>query len=290
MRYSLILLSVLVWSQAPAVDPQTKSPDLVILACADALLKNDLVQFFNALPIPQQKEMTASWDQSRRDNTEEGRMQKQVLDMALTEVYAKDALENLVREHGPGLEVLNSHEISQGIIEITQLVGNGMQQAEDSALILKEMGKHIQQLGSDVGRWVATEAQLLELAKLRKSFSIYIESVKKTGITSSKDLETLTLPEFLKKLNPLVVGGKSIWSLYGLNADAFLRSVKATRQGNDRECTLTIQFTAFNSPYTFNIPLVKDENGEWVTPESFTDPLINLLNVMNVPDESFEIK
>lgn len=231
------------------------TPEAAIALPAEALRTNNLIGLFETMPPADQAKAEADWDQNRQTMSPQ---KKAEANEFFTKVLAPDAVDQMMAEAEPNLAQMNPAEMA-GMV---QMIGGmmAMQMGQDPKS--KAYAPMVQGLVMDVAAWLPT-AGLEDPAKLKQTITHFIAAVKKLDVTNADELCALDLRTLLTRSGAALAEGKKCLSVYGIDADAFLGSLKVTDvagDGDKRDAKLN--FTAFGKPYQLPVKLAQKE-GMW---------------------------
>jgi len=266
------LALVLGMSSLVAVDPAVKLPDpkdptSAIMTPVTLLRSNDFKGFYALMPAEDQAKAKAEWDKARTETAagQESEGQMAEFNAFLAKCLAPDAVDQLMKEAEPKLADMKPEEVSQGLqmmgamLPMMAMQGQGGKKADPEQQQL--MGA-VGGMMMDASQWVLTSG-IDDPKKLRSAIEKLVAGAKALGVKDSKDLQGLSLDEFLGRLGPVVKEMKAALAVYDLQLDPLLDSVKATAKGNGNERSLAVSFTAFGKPYALPVK-VELKDGHWM--------------------------
>ncbi len=251
-------------ASAASVDPT--SPEAAILLPVQVLRSGDAGGAVAALPEAQLAEAKAKWESSKTNATASDTKE---FDAMLTKILAPNAVDNLMKEIETKLAEFHPAEVQQKLNAISVLLPMLIpNDAKTQTAALKAQGAMLTTMIQDVAAWIGT-AGLDDRAKIKTALTALVDGAKKTGITSAADLHALTFVQALGKLPPLLAGLKKSLSVFDLQVDNFLDSVKAVPQGTGDQRTLNVTFSAFGHSHTLPVEVEKKPDGTWqVSPKN----------------------
>jgi hypothetical protein len=252
---SLLLFATLI----PAADVKPAQaairPDLIALKVIAALRANDLEQAFKALPADLQK--TAEADYEKQRTAQEGPLAawRPEFDQQLARYRAANAVDDLVGEYTKALETGAADKT--GVVMMLRssgvLISPILTELAKSEPKFKGLDSTLIELSLDIAKWIETTDEQ-DPKKLRQFVTHQVAAFKALKIQSSADLVKLSLPEALRATSPMVTHFKAGMQVYGIQADAFLDSIKITAKESNKGRELDISFSAFGKPRNLWLP------------------------------------
>lgn len=251
------------------IDP--KSPEVLVTTVSTMLQSKDLVAAFATLPKEIQNSITADYAANQKKPVDPAQDAK--FNEFLTKMLADGAVDKLVAEAKPGLAEYDPSQITMGL----QMMGGmgsmmlskpkpGQKKADP---VLAAYGQAVQGLATAAAQWIPN-ADLGSEEKLRGGATHLVAALKALKITSAAEMRALSLNDLLGRLGPALTKLKAAATVYDVNIDAFLASVKVIKAtDNGAAKALTIGFTAFDAPFQLPIELEKDAAGGWALSSAF---------------------
>lgn len=264
---SAIALLALATLPLRAADPAADAPEASMVQVVNALRQNDFLTFFKSLPAEEQAKAEQQWKDGQQDPKKRAE-----LDEFLGKLLAPDAVDTMMANAEPGLA---SADLAANAQQLKMMAGFLPMMAQMPGPDGKprqptpEMTQALQlgqTLINDFADWLPTSG-LNDPAKLREALTHLVDGAKGLGVKNSDELRQLALTEFLTRLSPLVKESKAALGVYGIEADKFLDSIKATSTGSGEQRTVDLAFAAFGRPYSLPLKMVR-KDGKWVPADS----------------------
>jgi hypothetical protein len=267
---TLFLAAALAAPGMAAQTPDPKSPEVVVAAATSLLQAKDMVAAFAALPKDLQDAMAAEYAANQKTLVDPKKDRQ--FDDFLARMLADGAVEQIVADAKPGLEEYDPTQVTMQLQMGGGMLGMMLQKPAPGQKkpdpVLAAYGQAIQGLSAAAAAWIP-EADLASEEKLRTAAGHVVAAVKALKITTAAELRALPLNDLLGRLGPAVGELKAAATAYGVDADAFLASLKVTSVDKGADKALTIAFTAFDTPVSLPLDLERNPAGGWTIAKPF---------------------
>lgn len=220
-------------------------------ALAKASLPADDYQALRQKFVEQQQKDMSITDEQRKEFAAKMKM-----------MTAPDAEETLYKQVEPLLAQYESKYKAM----LPMYVGMGQTMAttaiNQSKAMTSEQKKQTSELLAAAAQWVQN-TNWGDQAKAKQAIAMVVSTARKLDIKTLDEARAIDYDQAMVKYGQVWVGARKVFSIYGVNIDKALNSVKAkTISQKDGAATVQVSYTLFDTPMQSNVEMV-ERAGHW---------------------------
>lgn len=238
------------------------TPDGAISASVASLRANNVAAFLqSALPAAEVAKLKTDWsrDINKEPVTDEDR--KQFTD-AMAKLTAPGAEDKMYAEIEPQLKEFDTKTAQQMPMMIAMGQGFAQSAIQQSKELNDQQKQQTQALVDATAKWAQT-VKFTDPVLVKSAIAAACKTARDLNLKSIDEARALTYDQAMAKAGVVLGGVKQIFTVYGLNMDKALDSIKVEAASTTGDTAkVKVSYTAFDQPFSTESELVKVD-GRW---------------------------
>lgn len=243
-----------------AVAAKSTTPDGAVTASLSALRHNDVAGLLQeALPPGALAKLKADWHANlNKDPVTDQERQDFAAHMA--QLTAPDAESKIYAMIEPKLKEFDQKSAQQLPMMIAMGQGFAQSAIQQSKDLTDQQKQQVEALLGATAKW-AQSTKFTDPALVKQAIAVLCKTARQLNFKSIDEVRNLSYDQGMQKAGIVLGGVKQVLTVYGLDMDKTLDSVKVeplTTTGDSAKVKVT--YTAFDQPFTTEAQMVKVEN------------------------------